>query len=167
MSASTSLRSSRTRNRTRPSLRRTSVTTGGLSESKVPRPFLKVRARADFHPYLRVPSRQQRHRLRQPHRHQKGQTQDPRQARLVGTVEFLKDLVRRMFFHPSNDVEHLWNGELMFGKHRPCEIIKNALTVLTTIALSVLSRCSFLDRVRTAAVRARHLVRPSLFTQIL
>ena len=41
MSSSASCRSSQTRNRTCPSLRRTSVNTGGLSDSKVPRPLLR------------------------------------------------------------------------------------------------------------------------------
>ena len=88
------------------------------------------------------------------------------QDRLVGAVEFFENLVRRVFFHSLDDVEHLRDSELMFRKHRLCEIIEYALTGLTAIALSTLSRCALLDRVRTARVRTRHPVRPSLITQI-
>ena len=38
---------------------------------------------------------------------------------------------------------------------------------MAAIALSVFSGRSFLDRVRTAAVRTRHLIWPSMFTEIL
>ena len=39
--------------------------------------------------------------------------------------------------------------------------------MVTAIALNVFPGRSFLDRVRTAAVRTRHLIWPSLFTEIL
>ena len=37
---------------------------------------------------------------------------------------------------------------------------------MTAIALNVFPGRSFLDRVRTAAVRTRHLIWPSMFTEI-
>ena len=45
-------------------------------------------------------------------------------------------------------------------------IVENAVTVVTAIALSVLSRRPFLDRVRTLAVRTRYLIWPLLLTEI-
>ena len=47
------------------------------------------------------------------------------------------------------------------------KIVENAVTVVTAIALCIFSRRSFLDRVRTAAVRTRHLIWPSFLTEIL
>ena len=55
----------------------------------------------------------------------------------------------------------------MVGKYGLGKIIENAVTVVTAIALSVLSRRPLLDRVRTLAVRTRHLLWPSLLTEIL
>jgi len=52
-------------------------------------------------------------------------------------------------------------------EHRLSKIVENAVTVVAAIALRILSRRPFLDRVRTAAVRTRHLIWPSLLTEIL
>ena len=52
-------------------------------------------------------------------------------------------------------------------KNRLSQIVENTITVVTAIALSVFPRRSLLDRVRTAAVRTRHAIWPSLFTQVL
>jgi hypothetical protein len=46
------------------------------------------------------------------------------------------------------------------------KIVENTITVVTAIALNVFPRRSFLDRVRTAAVRTRHLIWSSMFTEI-
>ncbi len=45
-------------------------------------------------------------------------------------------------------------------------IAANTITVVTAIALNVFPRRCFLNRVRTAAVRTRHLISPSMFTEI-
>ena len=55
----------------------------------------------------------------------------------------------------------------MLGKYGLGKIVENAVTVVTAIALGVLSRRPLLDRVRTAAVRTRHLIWPPLLTEIL
>jgi hypothetical protein len=55
----------------------------------------------------------------------------------------------------------------MFRKYSLSEIVKDAVAVLTLIALSALSCRSLLDRVRTLAVRTRHLVRAPVIAQIL
>ena len=64
-------------------------------------------------------------------------------------------------------MEHLREGKLVLGKYGLGEIVENAVTVVTAIALSTLSRRPFLDRVRTLAVRTRYLIWPSLITEIL
>jgi hypothetical protein len=46
------------------------------------------------------------------------------------------------------------------------KIVANTITVVTAIALNVFPRRSFLDRVRTAAVRTRYLIWSSMFTEI-
>ena len=55
----------------------------------------------------------------------------------------------------------------MFCKYSLSEIVEDTVAVLTLMALSTLSCCSFLDRVRTLAVRTRHFVRPPVIAQIL
>ena len=64
-------------------------------------------------------------------------------------------------------MEHLRERKLVLGKKGLGKIVENAVTVVTAIALSALSRRPFLDRVRTLAVRTRYLIWPSLITEIL
>jgi len=47
-------------------------------------------------------------------------------------------------------MEHLRERKLVLGKKGLGKIVENAVTVVTAIALSALSRRSLLDRVRTA-----------------
>ena len=54
----------------------------------------------------------------------------------------------------------------MIWKNCLGKIVENTITVVTAIALNVFPRRSFLDCVRTAAVRTRHLIWPSMFMEI-
>jgi hypothetical protein len=55
----------------------------------------------------------------------------------------------------------------LLGKYGLGKIVENAVTVVTAMTLGSLSYRPFLDRVRTARVRTRYLIWPSVITEIL
>ena len=67
---------------------------------------------------------------------------------LVRSIRFVKDVVGCVRLHFTDDVKHLRDRKLMFCKGRLSEIVENTIAVLTLVALRILSRRSFLDRVR-------------------
>ena len=84
----------------------------------------------------------------------------------VRSIKFLNSSLCRGLFYLPNDVEHFRERKLMTRKDCLGKIVEDTITVATAIALNVFPGRSFIDRVRTAAVRTRHLIWPLMFTEI-